>query len=198
MMTIEVFVREGALDAARRRALAERMLTELMTEESVPESVLAGMRGLTHVLVHEPATWVTGGGEGPRYLVRLTVPDAWHNPGLGAHLVPRITALLADAEGDQERLLREPHCVVQIVGLREHGIGTLGRVTTSTDLTRLMTEAHRSSGGTRAAAPGTAVDPVCGMTVDLATATITLDHDGVTYAFCAPVCRTVFAEELAS
>ena len=33
----------------------------------------------------------------------------------------------------------------------------------------------------------TAIDPVCGMTVDLATATITLDHDGTSYAFCAPV-----------
>jgi hypothetical protein len=36
------------------------------------------------------------------------------------------------------------------------------------------------------------------MAVDLATATITLDHDGTRYAFCAPVCKKVFSEELAA
>lgn len=38
---------------------------------------------------------------------------------------------------------------------------------------------------------GTAVDPVCGMTVALATA-VTLELDGTRYAFCCTGCRDVF------
>jgi YHS domain-containing protein len=194
-MTIEVFTTRGALTAAQREELAHRLLTEVLTEEGAPDSVLAGMRGLTHVLVHEPGTWATGGGPGARYLVRVTVPGSWHGKELGAHLIPGITELIGAVEGDAGRLFREPHCQVQVVGLKEHAIGTLGRVTTATDITRLMTDGYRGSPAHRA---DTSVDPVCGMAVDPATSTITLEHDGTRYAFCAPVCRKVFAEELAA
>lgn len=196
MMTIEVLTRPGTLTATQREELGRRLLTELMSEESAPESVLDSARALTNVLLHEPSTWVTNGAE-PRYLVRLTVPGSWHTKGFSEHMIPRITSLVASVEDDPERLLREPHCQVQIVGLKEHAVGTLGRVTTSTDITRLMTEGYRSSGERPEAAPGTAIDPVCGMTVDLATATITLEHGDTLYAFCAPVCKKVFTEELA-
>ena len=37
-----------------------------------------------------------------------------------------------------------------------------------------------------------ATDPVCGMTVSTAAADVTCDHDGVTYYFCCPGCRTMF------
>ena len=37
-----------------------------------------------------------------------------------------------------------------------------------------------------------AVDPVCGMTVSIAGADVTYDHDGVTYYFCCPGCRGMF------
>src|SRR5438132_4969814 len=43
---------------------------------------------------------------------------------------------------------------------------------------------------TTASAP--AVDPVCGMTVDPATARASLVHDGQTYYFCCPSCRDRF------
>jgi YHS domain-containing protein len=195
MMTIEVRTRPGTLTPERREELGRRLLTELIAEESAPESVLDAARALTNVLVHEPATWVTNGDE-PRYLVRVTVPGAWLGKDFGAHMIPRITALVAAFEDDPERLLREPHCQVQLVGLKEHAVGTLGRVTTSTDITRLMTEDYRTSTDQPEPAPGTAIDPVCGMTVNLATATITLEHEGTRYAFCAPVCRKVFIEEL--
>lgn len=194
MMTVEVLTRPGTLTAEQREELGRQLLTELIAEESAPEAVLDGARTLTNVLLHEPSTWVTRGDE-PRYLVRVTVPGSWNTKDFGAYLIPRITAIVAAVEDDPERLLREPHCQVQIVGLKEHAVGTLGRVTTSTDITRLMTEEYRTSGVRQEAAPGTAIDPVCGMTVDLATATLTLEHDGTLYAFCAPVCRKVFSEE---
>jgi len=41
------------------------------------------------------------------------------------------------------------------------------------------------------------IDPVCGMTVDVAKAEaagLLLEHDGRTYAFCRPGCRRAFVE----
>jgi YHS domain-containing protein len=185
MMTIELFVTEVT---GRTRELAEALLFELITEESAPAEVMEGTRALTHVVVHQPAVWVTGGPAAPRYLVRVTVPGSWHTKQFGAYVVPRITEIIGRFEDDPGRLTEQPHCVVQIVGLKEHSMGTLGRVTTSTDITRLITENYR--GGQQQG-----LDPVCGMTVDLATATLTLEYEGTAYAFCAPACRRVFAED---
>ena len=44
-------------------------------------------------------------------------------------------------------------------------------------------------------APGSAIDPVCGMTVEIATARHSHEHGGRTYYFCAPTCRTRFAAD---
>ena len=46
-----------------------------------------------------------------------------------------------------------------------------------------------------AGAPATAIDPVCGMTVDLAKGKPTFEHDGTTYHFCSEGCRTKFAAD---
>ena len=46
------------------------------------------------------------------------------------------------------------------------------------------------------ARPATATDPVCGMTVDTARpGGGTCVHEGKTYYFCGPGCRTAFAQE---
>jgi YHS domain-containing protein len=195
MMTVEVFTPPGTFTAAQRERLGRALLTGLLAEESAPEAVLAKARAMTNVLFHEPATWVTNGDE-PRYLVRLTVPGSWNGKEFGARMIPRITEAIAATETDAGRLYREPHCQVQVVGLKDHAVGTLGRVTTAADITRLMTDDYRASGERQDAAPGTAIDPVCGMAVDLATATLTLEHNGTLYAFCAPVCKKVFSDEL--
>jgi len=49
--------------------------------------------------------------------------------------------------------------------------------------------------------PAQLIDPVCGMTVDVAaaeTAGLLLEHEGRTYAFCRSGCRHAFLEELAT
>jgi Cu+-exporting ATPase len=56
----------------------------------------------------------------------------------------------------------------------------------------MSTEADNAS-GTVAVQPKMAVDPVCGMSVDLAKNKPTYEHDGVTYHFCSESCRTKFA-----
>src|SRR5205814_9696637 len=38
-----------------------------------------------------------------------------------------------------------------------------------------------------------AIDPICGMEVEIATAKWTAERDGQTYYFCAPGCRRAFA-----
>lgn len=38
----------------------------------------------------------------------------------------------------------------------------------------------------------TAIDPVCGMSVDTQTARLTTDYEGQTYYFCAPGCQRTF------
>lgn len=43
--------------------------------------------------------------------------------------------------------------------------------------------------------PHTAVDPVCDMEVDVATARWISEHDGETYYFCAPGCKAAFEKE---
>ena len=46
--------------------------------------------------------------------------------------------------------------------------------------------------------PERVLDPVCGMTVDVATAVeagLTIEHDGRTYAFCRAGCLRAFREE---
>jgi YHS domain-containing protein len=41
---------------------------------------------------------------------------------------------------------------------------------------------------------GKAVDPVCGMSVDVGTATFTYDHGGTTYYFCSQQCLDRFSK----
>lgn len=43
--------------------------------------------------------------------------------------------------------------------------------------------------------PSTAIDPVCGMTVDTATAEYRSFHDGGTYYFCSAGCKQTFDKD---
>ena len=54
---------------------------------------------------------------------------------------------------------------------------------------------HHASHGAHRATPGTAIDPVCGMNVDSATAKHTASYDGQTYYFCCAGCRTKFEDD---
>jgi xanthine dehydrogenase accessory factor len=56
-------------------------------------------------------------------------------------------------------------------------------------------EAPVEPGRTSAPAPETAIDPVCGMTVAVAGAKHTSEHEGRTYYFCCGGCRTRFSRD---
>jgi xanthine dehydrogenase accessory factor len=60
-------------------------------------------------------------------------------------------------------------------------------------------ESEADPGSAAAAKPdvetGTAIDPVCHMSVEIAGALHTFEHDGQMYYFCCAGCRTRFSEE---
>lgn len=206
MMFIELFVPKGALSEEQRRNLSERLITEFMTdeeEESAPTTVVEANRAIQQVVVHEPDPWIAGGrlvdaSEPPRYVVRVSVPGAWRKE-MSAEVISRVTRVLAEADQDPQRLYQEPVAWVHIIGVPEGSYGTFGQVMRSPDIVRMITKSFRESPERaalmKAAPPGTAIDPVCGMTVPLTDTAITLEHDGTTYAFCSAGCRTVFVEE---
>jgi hypothetical protein len=87
------------------------------------------------------------------------------------------------------------------MGVPEGSCGAFGRVMKSMDITKLITRPYREAAAEdlpiRELAPGTAIDPICGMVVPLAgDSAITLEHDSALYAFCCQGCRAVFIEEI--
>lgn len=47
-------------------------------------------------------------------------------------------------------------------------------------------------------APATAIDPVCGMTVEVAGARFVVEQDGETFHFCCPACKKTFEQQRAA
>jgi xanthine dehydrogenase accessory factor len=69
-------------------------------------------------------------------------------------------------------------------------------------LAEIVAERRRTSGrpveeqtAGEQAAPGTAVDPVCGMTVATVETSLHLDHEGARYWFCGSGCLRAFAAD---
>jgi hypothetical protein len=135
MMFIEVFVPKGVLGPAQRRSLAERLITDFMDEDEelgVPPELIAASRLSEQVVVHEPETWVVGGrlvspDEGPRYVVRVTVPSGWL-PDMGQEVIARVSRVLAAADYDPGRRYEEPVAWVQVQGVSYVGVDVCGRV----------------------------------------------------------------------
>ncbi|NUR89849.1 MAG: YHS domain-containing protein [Nonomuraea sp.] len=107
---------------------------------------------------------------------------------MSEHLISRVTAELAQAEGDPD-----PQVVVHVISVHEGGYGLRGRPQRSADVLRLIEQAK--TGSTAPAPDGTVVDPVCGATVPLQDAVL-LERDGHTYGFCCPHCRGHFVKRL--
>ncbi|MCX4854896.1 hypothetical protein OG426_48395 [Streptomyces canus] len=208
MILIELFAPAGVLDQTQHQRLGQRLIDALMgTEDAHAEAVMDSARALTQVLIHEPAAWITGDrrpvdpADPPRYLIRVSVPAAWRKE-LSAHAIDRLTQALAATEAeacrDPDRLRDEPHVLVHVVGIPEGSLGMCGRPMGSLDLLKHMTAPHRAAIAnipTAGLPPGTVIDPVCGMTVDLNTTDLTLEVEDAVYGFCNGQCRRIFADE---
>jgi len=205
MMLIELFAPRGALDDSRRHHVAQRLVTDVMAAEDARgmEEAAARARTLCHAVVHEPDAWSVGGGpiDQPHYLVRVTLPARHLTDAMRAELVTRITRVLAENETDPDRPYREPTAWVYVIEVPDGNMGAFGRVLRLTDLMGLVLDrGHTTRDGhdTAATAAGTSIDPICGMHVTLTDQTLTLEHDGTTYAFCSGGCREVFSARIAA
>lgn len=199
MRFVEVFVPKGVLTSEQVDLLARRLtLHGLYASEdgwtgSADPGVLEFLEDITHVVVHETATWVAGGrrlgpGEPPRFVVRVLVPGPWRKE-LSEHLVTEITRVLAEFAPDG--VYERPHAEVYVLGVPEGGYGAFGRVVGDAAMTELIAKAKR--GTEEPPPPGMVVDPVCGATVSLDDPhTVTAVVDGTTHGFCCAGCRGHF------
>ncbi|MET7481648.1 hypothetical protein [Streptomyces sp. NPDC005538] len=208
MILIELFAPAGVFTPAQRQQLGKRLIDALMsTEDAHAEAVMDSARALTQVLIHEPAAWITGDRhptdptDPPRYLIRVSAPAAWRKE-MSAHAIERLTQALAEAEADAgrnpDRLRDQPHTLIHVLGIAEGSLGMYGRPMGSLDLIQHMTAPHRDAIADIATGdlpPGTVIDPVCGMTVDLNSTDLTLDHENTVHGFCNGQCRRIFADE---
>lgn len=149
MMFVELFAPRGAFSPEQRRRVAERLATEVVSDENAPPAVIEASLAMSHVVVHEPDTWIVGARpvetEEPRYLVRVSVPDAWRKE-MSEQVISRVTRVLAEVDGDPHRFYREPHAWVHVVGVPEGGMGLFGHVVGSTDIVKMITKSFRESG----------------------------------------------------
>lgn len=200
MLFVELLVPKGMFDEWERRVLAGRLTARRLlsagdgTTAAADPGVMGLLDSLSHVVVREEEVWIAGGtllgtppdgSQAPCYVVNVIV-GLWGKE-MSEHLVSRITAELAEAEGRPE-----PNVVVNVISLPEGGYGLRGRVWRSSDFLALIEEAK--TGAAADAPDGMVVDPVCGATLPLAEAVI-LERDGRTYGFCCPHCRGHFVRE---
>ncbi|MEO3872344.1 YHS domain protein [Nonomuraea sp. B12E4] len=196
MLIIELLVPKDVFSEEQRREMAtrltaRRLLSGAGTEAGVDAGVLDWYESLTHVVVREPDVWIADGvpATGPRYLVNVYV-GAWGKE-MSEHLISRITQELAAGEDDPQRLFREPHALVNVIGIAEGSYGLFGRVQRSTDALAMIEKAKEPAPAE--VPPGMVLDPVCGAVLPLEDA-VTLERDGETFAFCCSHCRGHFAK----
>ncbi|MEN3540096.1 hypothetical protein AAH991_33645 [Microbispora sp. ZYX-F-249] len=196
MLFVELLVPRGVFDEQQRRSLAGRLTARRLLSAARGETMAADpgvidlFDSLTHTVVREEEIWSVGGrlldpSQGPWYVVNVIV-GMWGKE-MSEHLVSRVTAELAEAEGNPE-----PRAVVHVISLAQGGYGLRGRAQHSSDVLRLIEQAKTSPAAPVAA--DVIVDPVCGAAVPLTDAVI-LERGGKTYGFCCTHCRGHFVKQ---
>jgi xanthine dehydrogenase accessory factor len=113
---------------------------------------------------------------------------------LGARTAPEV-ALSILAEIVKTRPSQSPTYVGQGFRLRERSGGLAGAPTESDAGAEAVSPASHEAGRGSSPAPTTAIDPVCHMEVDVATAQHTADMGGTVYFFCCAHCKARFTNE---
>ncbi len=104
-----------------------------------------------------------------------------------------VTGYLADRGVDRGRLDRVRFPVGLDLGSTSHREIAVAVLAELVQL-RAAGELSAGRGGAPVPAVETAIDPVCGMTVDATDASHPFEHDGRTYYFCCPGCRHAFSK----
>ncbi|MBX6394645.1 MAG: XdhC family protein [Alicyclobacillaceae bacterium] len=134
-----------------------------------------------------------------RYLGVVTSPKRWRTVRAGLEeggapsaFIDFITApagLNIGAVGPEEIALS---ILAQIVERRRRGVGEGWEGQSAEEIP--VSGGSDAPAGDRGA-HGQVIDPVCGMTVDLATTPYRLEWEGTVYGFCCPGCRNRFARD---
>lgn len=203
MFFIELFAPRGALSAEQRHQAGVR-LAGFVEEGEAHAFTQEHFRGYIQVVVHEVDTWVVGedavGAGGPlRYVLRATVPSPWLKD-LSGELTGRFTRIITELDAEAHPDTQKPEVWVVFTGVREGGWGMGGQPVTSEEMAAMFHQEFRAAvpdtGPVPGPRPGTVIDPMCGMVVELDDAAITLEHEGATYGYCAKSCRRTHAEQL--
>jgi len=135
MPFVEVFTPRGAIPEARRNAVGERLVAEVMEAEGAPDTPAA--RSISWLVWQEVDGWWVGGhraGAEPRFVVRVGVPAGSLDEARRLDIVERVTRVLAAADDDPARLTREPLAWVHINEIPEGNWGAMGRVVRFADI----------------------------------------------------------------
>jgi xanthine dehydrogenase accessory factor len=152
------------------------------------ETDMAGVDSSTHVIV---ATQ----GHFDEQALQAALSTGARSVGLVASekRAASVMEWLRDSGVSDEQLARVRAPVGIDLGPTDHtGIA----VSILAELVTIESSAYPAS--TEVEQPEQAVDPVCEMIVDVATARWTLDHAGTTYYFCAPGCQKAFSNDPAA
>lgn len=196
-----------SLDYRVVRVVAERERADIEPEAAALGVSVAVLEGLGQVLGR------SGAGADDRAVV-VASQGHYDEEALEAAFacgVPYVGLVASRARGATVKALLEERNVPGVSALRNPaGLDLGARTPTEVALSILaeIVQAHsspdetRDSTATTAAivaeaqmdAPPIAIDPVCGMEVDIATARHKADVDGVTYYFCCAACRARFVK----
>jgi phenylpyruvate tautomerase PptA (4-oxalocrotonate tautomerase family) len=137
MPFVEVFAPRGAVSEARRNAVGEALVAEVMRAEGAPDTPAA--RSISWLVWQDVDGWWVGGrrtgaAEAPRFVVRVAVPAGSLDDAKRRDMVERVTRVLAVSDDDPARLAREPVAWVHIDEVPEGNWGAMGRVVGFADI----------------------------------------------------------------
>ncbi len=131
MPFVEVFTPQGAVSAEARAEIAESLVAEVMRAEGAPDTDTA--RSISWLLWREIDEWWVGSdkvdpSEPTGYVGGGGVPAGSLDDWKRKDIIERVTAVLAKADPDPERLEREPVAWVHINEIPEGNWGAMGGV----------------------------------------------------------------------
>src|SRR5262245_58628473 len=137
MPFVEVITPRGAVSEARRNAVGERLVSEVMRAEGAPDTPAA--RSISWLVWQEVDGWWVGGqrtaaAEPPRFVVRVAVPAGSLDDAKRSDMVDRVTRVLAATDDEPTRLMRDPVAWVHINEIPEGNWGAMGRVVRFADI----------------------------------------------------------------
>lgn len=200
MFLIEIAHPADAVDPVEQAAIAQDISRRMMDQKAAPAETLQWARRMLHIRFQEASTWCTGDGplkdgEPPPLLVTITIPEAWREE-FSKGVTPLVRAALAAFDARHGFVRAGGDVWINVIGIADGSIGLNGAVTDAVGVVNYMTKQYRDAAPQDPTLPdGVAIDPICGMRVQLGPRAVTLRHGEKVVAFCSTGCRAAYAEQ---